>query len=593
MGHTPPELWAGPQQGCPGCTPAVLPAAAPAPGKAGSGGQECGRGWRLPWLRGCVSAAGCRRCLAASPIPSPASPSPAPRRPLLLPLLPPPRPLPALAAAAGIFWGSGETGPAAAAGRSGGPAQPSPRMHAPPLSHGSGIGPPPPSGERGPRHSAVLGWLPRPRRGEQVHFPGPRSCSAARAGACALPAPGAGARHGGGGRGGGALAGRGCAVPRSAHPAGSAARRAAACLLPGHPGSCCLPVSPGSCAAPCRPAVPHRAAPCRGVQAALSACRGAGAPSPTPAGPRQAAGAGRYPRAGRGEGAQPHGGSRRSLSPGRGHARPANGAPGDAGLVMPAALLPCRPGARPCTLHPWCGRSQRRADAEPRTPGLPGRGAGSVTVLSVSGSQGEEEPEENQSKEEKQEPGTPMRKAGRPGRKRKHAQVSQRAPGAGARWGAAGRPPLGPSCPATRRTCRTSGRLRLPACRGPARLPCVPGHAAARSRPQQPLAGRRARGRRVAGGERVPPRPPALPPPHGPRRTPPVPGGSSGVPLGAASAGALPCICCLLWGWHPCAPPSMSSQPSSGCRAGGAGGAPGSLGTTHGSRARARVTRRM
>ncbi|KAM9297956.1 DNA (cytosine-5)-methyltransferase 3A-like [Morus bassanus] len=36
---------------------------------------------------------------------------------------------------------------------------------------------------------------------------------------------------------------------------------------------------------------------------------------------------------------------------------------------------------------------------------------------------GEEEPEENQSKEEKQEPGTPMRKAGRPGRKRKHAQV--------------------------------------------------------------------------------------------------------------------------------------------------------------------------
>ncbi|CAM9932773.1 unnamed protein product [Bubo scandiacus] len=36
---------------------------------------------------------------------------------------------------------------------------------------------------------------------------------------------------------------------------------------------------------------------------------------------------------------------------------------------------------------------------------------------------GEEEPEENQSKEEKQEPGTPMRKAGRPGRKRKYAQV--------------------------------------------------------------------------------------------------------------------------------------------------------------------------
>ncbi|NWZ45247.1 DNM3A methyltransferase, partial [Brachypodius atriceps] len=39
--------------------------------------------------------------------------------------------------------------------------------------------------------------------------------------------------------------------------------------------------------------------------------------------------------------------------------------------------------------------------------------------------QGEEEPEENPSKEEKQEPGTPMRKAGRPGRKRKHAQQAE------------------------------------------------------------------------------------------------------------------------------------------------------------------------
>ncbi|KYO40230.1 DNA (cytosine-5)-methyltransferase 3A-like [Alligator mississippiensis] len=39
------------------------------------------------------------------------------------------------------------------------------------------------------------------------------------------------------------------------------------------------------------------------------------------------------------------------------------------------------------------------------------------------GRKGEEEPEENQSKEEKQEPGTPMRKAGRPGRKRKHTPV--------------------------------------------------------------------------------------------------------------------------------------------------------------------------
>uniref|UniRef100_A0A8C6ZWQ3 DNA (cytosine-5)-methyltransferase N-terminal domain-containing protein n=1 Tax=Nothoprocta perdicaria TaxID=30464 RepID=A0A8C6ZWQ3_NOTPE len=42
--------------------------------------------------------------------------------------------------------------------------------------------------------------------------------------------------------------------------------------------------------------------------------------------------------------------------------------------------------------------------------------------------EGEEEPEENASKEERQEPGTPMRKAGRPGRKRKHAQVSAPAP---------------------------------------------------------------------------------------------------------------------------------------------------------------------
>lgn len=73
-------------------------------------------------------------------------------------------------------------------------------------------------------------------------------------------------------------------------------------------------------------------------------------------------------------------------------------------------------------------------------PGLPG----GVTVLSVSGWQGEEEPEENPSKEEKQEPGTPMRKAGRPGRKRKHAQVSQRVPGPGGWWWVS---PSGLSCP--------------------------------------------------------------------------------------------------------------------------------------------------
>lgn len=86
-------------------------------------------------------------------------------------------------------------------------------------------------------------------------------------------------------------------------------------------------------------------------------------------------------------------------------------------LVLLATVLPpARPPAVPVPVP---------------TLGLPG----GVTVLSVSGSQGEEEPEENPSKEEKQEPGTPMRKAGRPGRKRKHAQVSQRAPGPGGwRW---------------------------------------------------------------------------------------------------------------------------------------------------------------
>ncbi|XP_067150608.1 DNA (cytosine-5)-methyltransferase 3A isoform X3 [Apteryx mantelli] len=57
--------------------------------------------------------------------------------------------------------------------------------------------------------------------------------------------------------------------------------------------------------------------------------------------------------------------------------------------------------------------------------------------------QGEEEPEENQSKEEKQDPGTPMRKAGRPGRKRKHAQVeSSEAP-----KDAAAVPKCPPPCP--------------------------------------------------------------------------------------------------------------------------------------------------
>lgn len=164
-----------------------------------------------------------------------------------------------------------------------------------------------------------------------------------------------------------------------------------------------------------------------------------------------------------------------------------------------------------------------------------------------------------------------MRKAGRPGRKRKHAQVSQRALGAGARWGAAGRPPTGPSHPAARRTCRAGGRLRLPACRGPARLPCVPGHAASRSRPQQPLAGRRAQGQWSGRrGAFPPPRPPVLPPPRGPRPALPVPGGSS-VPLGAASVEALLCISSLSGGGPapPCVPPPCpppeAAQSSSGC----------------------------
>lgn len=73
-------------------------------------------------------------------------------------------------------------------------------------------------------------------------------------------------------------------------------------------------------------------------------------------------------------------------------------------------------------------RSQRERSCA--RPGLPS----GITILSVSGWQGEEEPEENPSKEEKQEPGTPMRKAGRPGRKRKHAQVSQRVPGPDGWW---------------------------------------------------------------------------------------------------------------------------------------------------------------
>lgn len=118
-------------------------------------------------------------------------------------------------------------------------------------------------------------------------------------------------------------------------------------------------------------------------------------------------------------------------------------------------------------------------------PGLPG----GVTVLSVSGSQGEEEPEENPSKEEKQEPGTPMRKAGRPGRKRKHAQVSQRAPRPGGWWRC---PLVGLSCPAA----TLVGDLGL------AWLPCIPGH--------------RARGDPRAAGGGVPSWPTTLPPPHGP-----------------------------------------------------------------------------
>lgn len=61
----------------------------PVPWDLGAGPGACSscvqdRGAR----RGRAAAAGCRRCLAASPVPSLASPSPAPHRPLLLPLLP-------------------------------------------------------------------------------------------------------------------------------------------------------------------------------------------------------------------------------------------------------------------------------------------------------------------------------------------------------------------------------------------------------------------------------------------------------------------------------------------------------------------------
>lgn len=114
-----------------------------------------------------------------------------------------------------------------------------------------------------------------------------------------------------------------------------------------------------------------------------------------------------------------------------------------------------------------------------------------------------------------------MRKAGRPGRKRKHAQVSQRAPGAGAGGKAVGRPPQGPSCP----TAALAG-LRLPACRG-----------------RRPLA----------------------------------PGPSSGALLGAASLEALPVHSLPVWG---AAPHHHEAAQPPGCRGrwGAGSGAPGSPG---------------
>uniref|UniRef100_A0A8B9RUK2 DNA (cytosine-5)-methyltransferase N-terminal domain-containing protein n=1 Tax=Accipiter nisus TaxID=211598 RepID=A0A8B9RUK2_9AVES len=66
-----------------------------------------------------------------------------------------------------------------------------------------------------------------------------------------------------------------------------------------------------------------------------------------------------------------------------------------------------------CQPHPLPGLSL--TSPPPASPPSPAPPSAASSCL--------EEPEENQSKEEKQEPGTPMRKAGRPGRKRKHAQV--------------------------------------------------------------------------------------------------------------------------------------------------------------------------
>ncbi|XP_031451860.1 DNA (cytosine-5)-methyltransferase 3A isoform X2 [Phasianus colchicus] len=87
------------------------------------------------------------------------------------------------------------------------------------------------------------------------------------------------------------------------------------------------------------------------------------------------------------------------------------------------AQAPALWGARSCRPQPharwWqCGVAMATAGFRPCS-----RPRSASEPPGVWGFGGEEEQEEHPSKEEKQEPGTPMRKAGRPGRKRKHAQV--------------------------------------------------------------------------------------------------------------------------------------------------------------------------
>lgn len=220
------------------------------------------------------------------------------------------------------------------------------------------------------------------------------------------------------------------------HGGGSAVLKCKDTLLQGYPGSCCLSLSLGSCMA-C-------AVPCYGVPAALSACHSAETPTPTHLRLLQVTEVGELAGACIGGLTQWQCPVPLQLvlqpQPGRSHNRPSNGALEAMGLLMPDDAR------HPAVVNPlWCTLGASHLSTEQscaQDPRLPSPGANGITVLSVSGSQGEEEPEENQSKEEKQEPGTPMRKAGRPGRKRKHAQVSQRA------LGTVGGLPPAPGCSA-------------------------------------------------------------------------------------------------------------------------------------------------